>query len=251
MLDAEKLNVVLKFFQLKIEKTLVSPPENLKNEEEPIKYSYNLYRASSPSELVGFLKCTLNDIDNLEEEQVHLDRVEIIERQQRSVGLGSILLAYFLCDVFNNEKISECLLTGFPINCSFYFKNGFCLPDSTTELSLEDWYSLTIDAKKDQLYEEEKDNISESKDEFFKSKIEGFAFSFQKNQPRAQALLEQSIDAIYLPALSNVTKNFSGIFLNSSNQQGSEVSNSNSQGTKRKFDDTNTNHNDNTKQLNN
>lgn len=221
MLDLAKVKLLLKSLELNIEKSLISPVEDLNDPEAPIVHSYTLYRTTGLRERVGELTATLNDIDNLEEHQIHLDRIDI-DKQHQSKGLGSVLLAYFLCDNFQEGEINECLLQGFSNNFTFYCRAGFCVAELPEELNIEDWYKLSVEDKKSVMYEQEKENCCVTQEEFFKEEIVEIKFVFDNKNPKAQAVFEQSIDSLINKMNGKQVQKSSERFFNANNQNSSK-----------------------------
>lgn len=90
--------------------------------------------------LIG--ECFIDDND-IEFGHCHIKRIDILKKWDRKKGFGSILMYATLAHL-SALGASECTLTGFPRNFSFYVKNGF-----HDYLSNESsWYSLSIQEKK-------------------------------------------------------------------------------------------------------
>lgn len=130
-----------------------------------------------------------------EEGHFHISRIDIDEECDRNKGYGSILMYATLSYMFELGA-TECTLTGFPSNFSFYVKNGFydyapghCPPDETH------WYQLSPEEKKDILYEFEK-RYYDDKSTFFEAE-EHLSLVFRFQNTYAIGIANQNIDRLW------------------------------------------------------
>lgn len=132
----------------------------------------SLKLATEEREIVA--ECTYYDSEEAEgkDKIYYLRRIDVYDENAQGKGLGSITLYAMLDQILKetNGDVDKCYLTCFPVNYSFYVRNGFSPSKTLLEnygMNENDWYRLSLDEKKELLFQKHGEEAEMSRDEFF------------------------------------------------------------------------------------